>query len=206
VTHVCGNTELLTAGGGLYKMPTNRPTWCLNATLPGIGADALHKALVESFANWQAVCDLAFIEVTDARTANIVIIDHEFDGPTGILADAMLPTGVRQQVLRLDRSERWIIADNIPTNRIELRTVGRHEIGHIIGFSHLPSGPPPDRMEARYSPTVNVPQATEIAMARKLYGPPASTPVDPTKPGAKPVNVTVEQDGKRWSGSLQRVA
>lgn len=201
--HVCGNTELLAAGDGLFKMATNRPTWCLNATLPGIGGEALHGAIVAAFRSWELVCDLVFTEVQDTRAANILIIDHAFDGPSGILADARLPTpGTKQQPVRIDRSERWTLNGG---NGIKLITVLAHEFGHVIGFSHLPSSPPPDLMEAQYDPNVNAPQDTEIAIAAKLYGLPKASPSPKPPVSGKPVLVTLEQDGRQWQGNIPRV-
>lgn len=207
--HFCGNNETFGAGAEQYRLPTNRPTYCIRCTLPGISAADFRAACREAFGRWSKVCDVTFIEVDDPNAAQFLIVNHQFDGALGVLADCMLPTpGIRQQRMRIDQSENWVIADNVPANRVELRAVLCHEMGHGLGMSHLPSSPPPDLMEPAYRPTVVSPQATEAAMMAKLYGPPQSTPPVPgpsPAPGTKPVTVTVEQDGKRWSGQIQRV-
>lgn len=209
--HFCGVQETFGAGAEQYRLPTNRPTYCIRCQLPGISGEAFRAACKEAFGRWSRVCDVEFTEIADPQSAQFLIVNHQFDGPSGVLADCMLPSpGIRQQRMRIDQNENWIIADNVPGNRIELRAVLCHEMGHGIGMSHLPSSPPPDLMEPSYRPSIVTPQATESLMMAKLYGPPKSTPLPPAEPtpvpGAKPVNVTVEQDGKRWSGPLQRVA
>lgn len=209
--HFCGNPEQFGEGAVTYRLPTNRPTFCLRATLPGIGSAALLAACMDAFARWTEVCDVTFTETQDQNAAQFLIVDHAFDGPSGILADCMLPSpGLRQQRMRLDRNENWVIATNPPQNRIELRAVLCHEMGHGIGMMHLPVGPPPDLMEPSYRPTIIGPQATEAAMMAKLYGPPKTTPIDPNAPPGESLGVEIiirqAQATYKATGTAKRIA
>lgn len=199
--HFCGNNETFGAGAEQYRLPTNRPTYCIRCTLPGITPGQFRQACKEAFGRWSKVCDVTFIEVDDPNAAQFLIVNHQFDGSLGVLADCMLPTpGIRQQRMRIDQSENWVIADNVPANRIELRAVLCHEMGHGLGLQHFPNGPPPELMEASYKPSVVRPQQTEALFAAKLYGQPKDVqqPSDPTV--GPPVTMTsvLEQGSKRW--------
>jgi hypothetical protein len=163
-------------------MRTKTPTWCLQGSLRQFTDAQLRQYIADCCGNWEAVSGLVFSETTDRSRANIIILDHDFgDGPAGVLADAQLP-GPAQQVLRFGREGIFVASGNPPKGTIDIIAVGTHEIGHIIGHYHLPSGGEVDLMEAHYRPGLRTPQKTESAMARSWYGPPKVTPVAPPPP------------------------
>lgn len=182
--HFCGNPELFGDGSPQFRLNNQRPKFCVREGLPGISREQLIAACVDAFGRWSAVCDMLFTPTDDPNAAQFLIFTNRFDGPSGVLADCMLPSpGIRRQDMRLDLSEKWVVSDNPPAGRINLLAVLCHEMGHGIGLTHLPQSPPPDLLEPTYRADINRPQATEIAIVQKLYGlpqvTPPSTPVPP---------------------------
>ena len=183
---VCGNPEMFGEGAATYKMPTNRPTWCMQATIPGFTDAQLRQDFADAMGLWSEVADTIWTETNDAARANVVIIDWAFDGPGGILMDATLPTpGIVQQRLRIDRGDRWSRGMNAPAGRIPIIPPFCHEGGHLLGSSHWPVGDPRELMEPSFDPLITKPQETESAWMAKLYGKP--TPAQPKPPSAIPV-------------------
>ena len=175
--HFCGMTERFGEGAITYRLANQRPKFYVRACPPQYTKAKFTDACMEAFGRWSEVCDLVFTPTDDPNSAQFVIFTHQFDGPSGILADCMFPSpGLRQQDMRLDPSEKW-------DTQIDLRAVLAHEMGHGIGIAHLPSMPPPDLMQPVYDPAVTHPQEAESAIARKLYGRPQATPApSPTPP------------------------
>lgn len=177
----CGISERFGDGNVVYKLANQRPKFCVREGLPGISREHLVAACLDAFGRWSAVCDVIFTPTDDPNAAQFLIFAHKFDGASGVLADCMLPSpGLARQDMRLDLDERWVVSDNPPAGRINLLAVLCHEMGHGIGLQHLPSNPPPDLLEPVYRPDVYRPQATEIAIVQKWYGPPQVSP--PTTP------------------------
>ncbi len=191
-------------GAITYKLANQRPLFYVQNTPPNIARDPFIAACLEAFGRWSAVCDVRFAPTNDQNAAQFVIFTHQFDGPSGILADCEFPSpGLRPQSIRIDPTERWQITDNPSPGYISLLAVLCHEMGHGLGLQHFPSGPPPELMEPVLSSIVR-PQVTESAYAAKLYGQPQATPGTPPATTGKPVNVTVEQNGMVWSGAIPR--
>lgn len=180
--HFCGNVQQIGDGHASYKMATNRPTWLLRDDLPGIPRDQFRAAITEAFARWARVSDWVARETTD-KLANILITVVDLGGPGQVLADMQLPQpGLRQQVMRVDSREKWVLSDAANVQGIDLVRVLCHELGHAAGLVHLSPSPPPDLMEPTYSATVIGPQAAEAKLMASMYGPPrvAPAPQPPT--------------------------
>lgn len=208
----CGITAQFGEGAITYKLANQRPKFCVQATPPHITREQLIAACMEAFGRWSAVCDVVFAPTDDANAAQFLVFTHPFDGPSGVLADCALPSpGMRQQEMRIDPSERWVISDNPPPGSLDLLAVLCHEIGHGIGLQHFPSGPPPELMEPVYNASIVRPQATEAAYASKLYGPPQTqptpTPVPPLGDSIG-VDLILTQGNVRYraQGNAKRVA
>lgn len=170
----CGIREQFGDGSRTYKLANQRPLFYVKDAPPGMTRGSLIADCLEAFGRWSAVCDLIFAPTNDPNAAQFVIYTHQFDGPSGILADCELPApNIRQQQMRIDPTERW-------GTQIDLVRVLCHEIGHGIGLQHFDQNvPPPELMNPVYSQTIEGPQAGEIAYVQKLYGLP-QTPQTPT--------------------------
>jgi hypothetical protein len=73
-----------------------------------------------------------------------------------------------------------VLADNPPSNRLDLGRVCRHELGHFLGIGHISDG---NLMAPVYSSTIALPRNGDVTEARARYGAPA--PVAP--PSVPPV-------------------
>ncbi len=179
--HFCGvHHEQFAVGEVVRKMPTNRPTYVLEADLPGVTRQQLSEWCAFAFSFWAEACDLEFREVASRTQANFRITHHQFgDGPFGVLADCQLPYG-GQQLMRLDIATKWVASVNPPQGAIDIVAVLAHEMGHGIGLSHFPTGGPPDLMEPSYRAGLRKPQSAEREYVRKLYGEPKVSQPVPT--------------------------
>lgn len=162
-----------------FRFPTNTPSWCVQVDLKPFTNTQLRQYIADALGSWSKVCGCNPVEVTDPSLATVLMIGHDFgDGPSGVLADCELPTGVRQQKLRWDIRTNWAArGSNTKTGFIEVTS---HEWGHAKGFYHLPIGGLADLMEPYYRQGLWEPQAFEAAIAREAYGPPTTpTPMPP---------------------------
>lgn len=159
-------------------------------------------------------CDITHVYVKNPNAANIYIMLQRLDGASGVLADCEIPVGnvsadMTRLRLRLDDAENWVVSDSPSQGSIDLYRVVLHELEHGHGLGHKPASVDEAALIAPiYSRTLrNLQTADKVELVRR-YGPPrvAPPPVPPPTPGAKPVTVTVEQDGKKWTGTLPRMS
>lgn len=196
---ICG-VEHLRGSSRDRKWNKLKLKWKLQRGLPGVMADALHQAFLESFANWQAVCGLQFEPTTSGR-ADILIDTGRIDGASGTLAWSELPPSnpVHQ---KYDTSESWTTKGG-RGQLIDLVAVATHEIGHGIGLFHDERVPRGQKalMAPFYDPSIRTPQPRDVERVQKLYGPPVAIPDQPSSPTegivlvVKP-GVSVEVPGK----------
>lgn len=211
----CGMRGQFGDGAITYKLANQRPLFYVQNTPPNMTRDQFVAACLEAFGRWSAVCDVVFAPTNDQNAAQFVIFTHQFDGPSGILADCEFPSpGLRPQSMRIDPSERWQISDNPAQGYLDLLAVLCHEMGHGIGLQHFPTGSPAELMEPVYNPAIVRPQSTEAAYAAKLYGLP-QTQTPPTPPNSPPLGdslgidlIITQANGSKYSakGTAKRVA
>jgi hypothetical protein len=173
----CRNPEQFGDGTvAALKLHTNRPTWYLRDELPWMKRAELEACIQRAADGWTTVADFKAVRAANEASALWVFTVARMDGAGGVLADAQLPGGQRQQICRID------IAENALAHLLEV--ILRHEIGHLAGLQHFPANPPPELMEPSLNPKVTMPQATEAALMVQWYGKPITQapppPVTPT--------------------------
>ena len=189
-TRFCRNAEQFGDGTiAALKLHTNRPTWYLRDELPWMRRAELEAVIQAAADRWTVVCDFKAIKAANEASALWVFTVARMDGPGGVLADAQLPGGSRQQICRID------VAENAMMSR--LADILGHEIGHLMGLQHFPATPPPEWMEPTLG-KVNTPQAAEAALCVQWYGPPITQEPKPAPPAASGLTCTVllQDDGK----------
>lgn len=217
----CGVTEEQFAINGVtYQWPRgSKLTWGLDFSRLGSLSDMDVKGcFAAALKEISECCDISHSMVANPRSANFLITQKRLDGAMGVLADCQIPVGNvtpdTQLLMRLDDSEAWVISETPAPNQIDLYRVCLHELEHGHGLGHKPANiAAPALIAPTYSRTLrNLQKADKDELVRR-YGvaattvvPPAVNPPVPPTPGSKPVNVTVEQDGKIWKGQLQRAS
>ena len=169
------------------------------ASSPGVPAETARRELRAAFAAWEAVAGISFAEVSDPLQANIVIgaqdvpagraftnlsylggrggspVEKALGGPgpapeqAGSGASGEV-SGIEQSYVCLNPGLRWKTGFDGDLSVYDLRYTFTHEIGHAIGLDH--PGSSGSVMAYRYDERVRELQASDIAAARRLYGPP----------------------------------
>jgi len=186
---VCGVPDHIGAGR-ICQWPDPALPWTITDLVPGISEAEMVKAMEWAAAQWATVCGLEPVYVDRARDARLIITAQRLDGPSGTLADCMLPCGgISQAVMRLDLSEAWTASMSEGQRRVVLPMVLWHEMGHGIGLSHAPQGSM-NVMAPVYNPRVSGAGSYDVEEAIRRYGrrrqkPTPSNPTTPTQPGDK---------------------
>jgi hypothetical protein len=197
---MCGCPDVQPVGMEIAKWPTKDLTWYVQpGDFPGLTRLAALAAFDWAWNQWAGVCDIRPRNVTTAAEALILIECKQIDGVNGTLAWSYLAdntNSVKQQ--RYDR-ENWVsqIGASVPNNRIDLCRVACHEIGHVLGLSHLSSG---NLLQPTYDTRIWTPQVGDIAEAQARYGKPKSTPPaepPPTTPVPAGWTVTIKGTGAK---------
>lgn len=172
----------------------NRLTYVVESYVEGLSQVDQSDIIRSAWNSWEEVCDVQLRPIGSREGADIVISTGRgpragFDGPSGTLAWAQLPSGYDQPLLmRFDLSERWAIGND---PGILLLNVAAHEFGHLLGLEH--SRVSTALMAPFYTRGISKPQADDIARIQAYYGPavlppqpppsPPSPPIPPTQPG-----------------------
>jgi len=126
---------------------TNLTYFFQNGTFDIAGNDE-RQAIRDALALWTGVTPLTFTEVSNASSADILILwgvgEHgdgfAFDGTNGVLAHAFFPPpngGSIAGDAHFDDSETWTLNFKSDSSQpIDLVTVAAHEIGHSLGLGH----------------------------------------------------------------------
>lgn len=208
----CGVSESFGDGSAQVKLPTSRVTFFVRDVLPGFSREEFEAACMEAWKRWERVIGIKVDKHPNGKTdCTQIVTVANLGGPSGVLADQMLPygTGVNLR-MRVDSTERWIIADNPPAGRINLLGVLCHEDGHCLGLQHiLPEGDR-DLMNASYEPRIFEPQEDDISYGRKLYGPPGNGATPPVPPlgDSLGLEIIITQQNARYkaTGTAKRIA
>ncbi len=171
------------------------------ANSPPISPEVAERELRAGFSAWEAVANIAFVQVSDPRKANIVIGAQDF--PVGkaftnlsyLSGHTVLPvqkalggptppaeaagsvhegaaSGIEQSYICLNPSLRWKTGFDGDLDIYDLRHTFTHEIGHAIGLDH--PGSSGAIMAYRYDERVRELQPSDIAAVQRLYGEPSA--------------------------------
>lgn len=138
------------------------------------------NAIRQAFQFWADAGDLAFLEVCNAASADLIIAwetgahgdGAAFDGQNGVLAHAFAPPplgGIFSGDVHFDEDEDWV--DQIRGNSsqpIDLVTTAAHEIGHSLGLDHTQV--PNSLMNAAYNGSHRFLGSDDILGIQNLYG------------------------------------
>jgi len=182
------------------KWRKNKLTYAVQGYVSGLPQSEQDDIIEFAWQQWENVANFT-IERIAAGTPDIIISvgrgrAQGFDGPSGTLAWAYLPTGSDSQLLmRFDLDETWVKTGS----GIRLLNVATHEFGHLLGLDH--SRVNSALMAPFYNEMVSAPQqADDIPRIQSLYGaagaqPPPVPPTAPPPPSGRKV-IMFEIDGK----------
>lgn len=181
---VCGNGEMLGDGTAALKLPTNRPLYFVRDRLPGYSVEYIAGWIAEAFASWGKVCNLVARRIMSEQEAGpddvVCLVTVDDLGSSGVLADQVLPyPGGKVLRMRINNRITWKRSDGVMSGGIDPLRCLTHELGHFLGLSHLPVGPPPDLMEPSIRNDVIGPQSTEAKIVAGWFGPPLTLPTPP---------------------------
>lgn len=191
--YFCGSVEQFGDGTPALKLATNRPLVMVQDALPGFSRDVIWSWFVEAHARWGSVCDWQARRIMDMSEAGpndfVNLITVADLGPSGVLADQMLPySGGNVLRMRINSRISWHATDGrMPSGKVDpLRTL-THELGHFQGHAHWPVGEPTELMEPTISHVIIGPQPTEARMSANWFGVPIIVTPPPTGDTAKDV-------------------
>lgn len=143
----------------------------------GVSRPDLEREVRAAFNAWQRVADIRFVEVPDARRADIVIgaqlnprgrayanVSHQ----PSQRSNSPFHT-IRKSLVCLNPAHRWKIGFDGDMDVYDLRFTLMHEIGHAIGLDHKGKGD--QLMGHKYHEKFRAPQPGDLAGASLLYGP-----------------------------------
>ena len=185
----CGVSDALRSTADA-KWRKNRLDYYVDAYVEGLDEATISDVFREAWKSWADVADLRFTQVNSVNEADLILSTGRgaragFDGPSGTLAWAQLPTGTDQPLLcRFDLDETWVHDLN---RDILLLAVAAHEFGHLLGLDHdaQSSGA---LMAPFYKRGLFKPQTNDVRRIQGLYGvptepPPPSAPTEPIPAG-----------------------
>jgi hypothetical protein len=189
----CGCIDAQNLGESSWGMAT--VPWFVTSFPGGMDKNRVLQIYGQAFADISAACGLKFRNVATSGEANILVgtgsgSRSNFDGPSGTLAWAYLPSGrnfTGKVEVRFDLAETWI--DNPNANGILLRNVACHEFCHAVGLSH--NNIKNQLLNPYYTRNIFVPQVEDRRQLQVLYGKaatpapgPTPTPTDPKTPAS----------------------
>lgn len=182
----CVDVQRVSLTGEQARWRKSDLTYTVETYVGGLSPADQEDLIAQAFAAWSALANIR-VRRTDSRAGADIVIStgrgpaQQFDGPSGTLAWAYMPTGTDQKLLmRFDLDETWIRQGNAGILYLNVAT---HEFGHLLGLEH--SRVSTALMAPFYSPSITRPQENDdIPRIQALYGPstPTPPPVNPPTP------------------------
>lgn len=173
------------AANNLNRWRKTGITYRIADYLSNLGKSTQDQAAAQAFQNWADICNLNVRVAGPNQTPDIIIRKgrgqgSQFDGPSGVLAWALLPDGSDNQLeIRFDQDETWVTVVRNQGDILYYNVLG-HEGGHALGLTH--SQVSSAFMAPYYSPQIATPQQNDdIPRMQTRYGP-RTTPTVPTTP------------------------
>lgn len=189
----CGCLDVQRMGIELARWRKTNLTYFVAAYVNGLPRNDQDAILATAWRYWADVANIKVSLASTQQQADIVIAtgrgsNQGFDGPSGTLAWAYLPSGNDQQLLmRFDIDEKWVASGG----GVLMLNVACHEFGHLLGLDHSKQGGA--LMAPFYSPGISKPQAVDdIPRIQALYG--VAGPSQPVPPLARKT-ITIEVVG-----------
>jgi hypothetical protein len=197
---ICSVTDFSELKSGTRGWPEMPVYWHTDGPCGHVSAedfrDITHYAMQDYLDN----CGIVLVYTSNIKTANVVLRGKAIDGKGKVLANSMLPVGLRKNsdvvVIQNYDGEMWSSEEIAPQGKISLPAVQRHELGHgLLASEHAPedSGA---LMRPFYDRKVSMLQEWDIKAAQKIYGPPKKpvppvtpVPTTPTTPGETVIRV-----------------
>lgn len=179
-----------------YRWNKKNLTYFIHGYVGGLNKATQVAIINQAWESWEQHTDITVKRVADYNDADIIIAigrgrQHNFDGPSGTLAWAELPSGNRKLLMRFDDDETWS-ADPM-VRGILLLNVAAHEFGHLLGLVH--SKVYGALMFPTYNPGVAEPQQNDdVKRIVGLYGAKLPDPVDPTDPKPQKKKIIIDID------------
>ncbi len=185
----CGVSDVLRELEARGKWNKTDLTYTIIKHLDEFSRNEFKDIMDAAFGAWSKYAKIKFT-YTDLASANVVVSTSKgqaigFDGPSGVLAWANLPSGNDSQLkLMFDEDETWLQRVPNAGRGIYCLNVATHEVGHICGLEH--SQVKSALMAPYYSPEVVSPQQNDdIPRIQNLYGKNSDTP-SPSPPSPSP--------------------
>ncbi|KAK3606988.1 hypothetical protein CHS0354_011855 [Potamilus streckersoni] len=147
------------------------------ATTTALTKAEQRKTMARALDIWANETNLKFNYVKSKKVSADIVINffagahgdgQPFDGPSGTLAHASLPTG---GVVHFDDEEDWFLSSKGQEGGTEMFIVAAHEFGHTLGLDH--TNVPGALMYPFYSYTPNLSlHKDDIEGIQSLYGKP----------------------------------
>ncbi len=196
----CGCADVQRVGALEARWRKTSLTYYVQGFVNGLSQADQIDLIAAAWKSWEDVCGIKLARAASGTTPDIVITAgqgraDQFDGPSGTLAWAYLPSGSDQQLLmKFDLAETWVRDLSQGQRGILFQNVAAHEFGHLLGLDH--SRVSSALMAPFYSPSVSKPQANDdVPRIQSLYGPASGGGTPPATPTVRNVNVKITADG-----------
>lgn len=186
----CACVDIERMGAEQYRWNKKHITYYMANTLSEFTAEQQITVFEQAWQYWEDVCGIKVERTLVGANADIIISTgrgrrDNFDGASGTLAWAELPSGNRRLNSKFDEDETWVSGFGNSGRGIRLLNVSCHEFGHLLGLTH--SKRQGALMAPYYSPNIAKPQPNDdISRIQAIYGKNTNPTPEPEQPTPEP--------------------